>query len=164
MQKRGYFFTLDAFVAVVILVIGILIILSAQSFKPYETQTLFISEDVMAYLSGTNVQEINEPYINELRSNGTIKNFDSTLIEQAGEFYANNDKQAAAELIKAAIKSIIPPQFGYQILINNELIRNESVIPEDTKVLASSKAIVYGLSDSTKLWGPYTAEVRAWQK
>ncbi len=164
MHKRGYFFTLDAFVAVIILVIGIFLLLSLQSSKPYDTQALYISQDIMASISKTKVTEMNQPYINALRLNGTIRNYDNTIIEQAGEFYAANDRAAAREFAKAATLSIVPPQYGYRISINNDLIYNNSAIPQDTKIISTSKTIVYGILNRTKMWGPYTAEMTTWQR
>ncbi len=163
MQKRGYFLTLDAFVAVMLLVTGLLLIFSMQSQKPYDTQALYYSQDVMNSLSDTSVQEINDPYINALRQNGTVINSGNSLIQQIGEFYVNNDMSTASSFSQAAITSI-NSQYGFRVVVNNYVIYNTSIPPNDTNVVSASKTIVYGTVNKTRLWGPYIAEVTTWQR
>lgn len=164
MQKRGYFFTIDAFVAILILVMGILLVLSIQNSRPYDTQALFISQDLMTSLSSTNVRDINQPYINALRGNGTITNFDNSVMEQAAEFYVTNQDDISREFIKSALSTIVPSQYGYRVVINNEVLYNTSTPALDINVLTTSKTIVYGTLNRTILWGPYTVELTTWQQ
>ncbi len=163
-MRRGYFFTLDAFVAIMVLIIGILVVLSVSRSQPYDTQALFLSQDIMNTLSSATVQEVNEPYINSLRGNGTITNFDNTLLEQAGEFHYMNQRDTAREFLKAALSATVPPQYGYRVVVNNEVLYNTSGLTDEIEVLATSKTIIYGVANKTRLWGPYNAEFTAWQR
>ena len=161
--KRGYFFTLDAFIAIGVISLGLLLVLFTQSFKPYETQAVFLSQDFIDTLTSTKVSEVNNPYVFDLVGQGNITNPDNTILEQAGEFYITGRKGAASEFIGQVAADIVPVQYGLELLINQETIFNRSVLTDDVGLVVSSKKILFGIVNVSDMWGPLGTEVRIWQ-
>ena len=75
MNKKAYYFTLDAFIAIVILASGFLLIRSTYITVPMSSTVEHISDDVLDLLSTAKAKEF-----------GIItKNSDNTLLEAIGE-------------------------------------------------------------------------------
>lgn len=164
MKKRGYFFTLDAFIAIGVIVIGIMLILFSYQYRPYQSQTLVLANNFMDSLANTKISEANYPYIYELRTNGTINNHENTILEQIAEFYVRGMSGTAKEMVVNLPVESVPKQYGLSLWINNTLIHNRSLEAKETRFLASSKAMVMGVTNRTHVWGPLEAEVRVWQR
>lgn len=162
MKKRGYFFTLDAFIAIAIITAGMLLILSAHSFVPYPTQTLYLSEGYIDTIASVKIYEVNNPYVDELRLNGQIKNPEQTLLEQVGEFYVTGRDDLATNLVRNITHGLIPEQYGFELLINKTRVYNQSILSNKTILLVSSKRIVSGIINRSELW-TLEAEMRVWQ-
>ena len=94
MNKKGYFFILDAFLALGILVIGIFILMSSYTRTPEKEQTSNLAEDVLNYFANTKLEDLNNP---DFGPSGTyvqsdiITDTQKTLLQQLGEFYVNNE-------------------------------------------------------------------------
>jgi hypothetical protein len=62
---------------------------------------------------------------------------------------------------------IIPPQYNFQLLIKNgsNVLFNytNGKNMETSRVLISSKNIIFGQINDSTMWGPYMSEVRTWQ-
>lgn len=162
MKKRGYFFTIDAFMAIAIITAGMLLILSSRSFVPYETQTLYLSEGYIDTLASVKLYEINNAYIDGLIAGGNITNTEQTILEQAGEFYFTGRNDLARNFVKNITYGLIPSQYGFELLINKTAIYNQSIFHNRTMLLVSSKRIVSGIINRSELW-TLEAEMRVWQ-
>ncbi len=162
-NKRGYFFTLDAFIAIGIIALGLLLVLFAQSYKPYETQAVFLSQDFIDALTSTKVSEVNNQFVFDLIGRGNITSLDNTILEQAGEFYITGQKDLATEFIGQVSGDIVPVQYGFELLVNEEPIFNRSVLTERAELVVSSKKLLFGVVNVSQMWGPIGAEVRVWQ-
>jgi len=76
----------------------------------------------------------------------------------------------ASNFTKTILPGIIPNEYNFQLLIkegdiikfNYIKLKSIGTLRNTSKAVASSKNIIFGLSDST-MWGPYIAEVRTWQ-
>jgi len=167
-MKKGYFFTLDAFIAMSVLIICMVLIFSIHSAKPYPLQSIFISDDVMYYLSSTRCYELQSAYVGSLISNGTIVMPDSSLIEQVAVFYLDGRSGLARNFTRNVVTGIVPSKYGMMLRIYNssisyvDLLSSGSVLDNESRLLITSKKILFGLINDTS-WGPMTAEVRLWQ-
>ena len=162
MGKRGYFFTLDAFVAVGIIVIGLVLILTSNYYSPVTVQPIALSNDLMLTLSSTKITESNNDYVRNLSINGSITNRDNSLLQQAGEFYLNNQKSMSTSFVKNVTFNLVPPQYSFNVSINKTTIYNRGSMARSSRLVVSTKSIVFGVYNNT-LWGPYPAEVAIWQ-
>jgi hypothetical protein len=189
MNKKGFFFTIDVFMALGVLIVGFLLILATHTFKPIETQTIFFSQDLLEVFASTEVDQINNPTIFKMRCNscecgeycGAITTIDNTLLEQLGEFVYRHQQGCgqkcldyATDLAKTTInsktKGLINPQFSYELIIKDKeqgsqyVILNKTLSNQGrTKLLITNKRLIYGISGSREMFGPYVAEVHVWQ-
>ncbi len=167
-MKKGYFFTLDAFMAISILVLCVVLIFSIHSATPYPLQSIFISDDIMYYFSNTKCYELQNPYVQSLILDGSIAFPETSLLEQATIFYIGGRPDLARNLTLNVTSGMIPEKYGVQFRIYNSTVeyayrqREGSVLENSSRLLISSKKIIFGMIDETA-WGPMTAEVRIWQ-
>ncbi|MBI3034588.1 hypothetical protein HYY72_05510 [Candidatus Woesearchaeota archaeon] len=162
MGKRGYFFTLDAFVAMGIIVIGLVMILTSNYYSPVTVQPIALSNDVILSLSSTKVTEANNNYTLNLVLNGSITNKDNSLLQQAGEFYVNNQRSMSSNFVRNVTYSLVPQQYSFNVSINRTTIYNRGSLAKSSRLVVSTKSIVFGVYNDT-MWGPYPAEVSVWQ-
>ncbi len=160
--RKGYFFTLDAFIAMGIIVAGLVFVLTAYSYRPVTSQATVLGSDLMLSLANTKVTEINNDYVRNLTLNGTITNSDNSLLQQVGEFYVNNQNSMGREFVRNVTNNLIPVQYGFELRINNTPVYNRSAFTRTNRLVTSSKSIVFGIYNNT-MWGPLNAEVRVWQ-
>jgi hypothetical protein len=173
-KKRGYFFTLDASLALFVLIIGIFIIATFSITSPKTTQLDFLSIDLLNFLSNTKILELNDDYAGiggQLWDQGLITDKDNNLLQQIGEFYYLNNTDTADLFAKQVTDIVVPPQYRYEIYINNAIVYPKVQTGEhnhsknNATLMLTSKKITFGLINNTQgeLWGPYLAEVFVWQ-
>ena len=175
LKKRGYFFILDAVLALFVLVIGVFLITSSYVNFPEPTQVGLLSDDLLNFLSNTKIKDLNNPYAGiggELWTQGDIKDVDNSLLQQIGEFYATNKLNISEKFIQNVSKDIMPPQFRYEVWMDDVILypsiqSNEHIKSRnDTEILLTSKKITFGVKNKTtsEIWGPFKAEVFVWER
>ena len=168
MNKKAFFFTIDAFIALGVLVAGFLLVLATHTYQPIESQTIFFSKDLLQVFSTTKVDQADNQLIFQMRCKdcncdptnfaycGLIKNLDNTLLEQLGEFVyrsrPNGDcsskcMDAAKEIARTFSASLINPQFTYEFVIKD--VKNPESIQEYT--LLNNTQITGKTQDKTNL-------------
>ena len=175
LKKRGYFFVLDAMLALMVLVIGIFLVTSSYVNVPQPAQVSLLSDDLLNFFSNTKIRDLNNPYAGiggTLWSQGDIKDPDNSLLQQIGEFYSLNKLATAESFIQNVSAGIVPQQFRYEIWIDKTLLYPKIPLPEHSKsrnstgLLITSKKITFGILNktTTDIWGPYKAEVFVWER
>lgn len=170
--KKGFYFTIDSLVAGGIIIILIILISSFYIKEQSYLHLNYLSQDVARVLETMKVSEIDNNYVKSLINDGTITHLDNTLLEQIGEFWAQ-DQMVFANKTASNITSLwVSDTTGIGIWINNENVYSKNVPIK--KSLISSKKIISGIkkgqapSSNTRqnppvLWGPAIAEVRVWE-
>lgn len=149
MNKRGYYYSLDAFIALMIILGVILFIRSPFSQTTYESK---IQEDILLVLSNLKIGEINDTDIEALISGGEIKNLDQSVLEQIGEFYANSSFRANELTQNILDKLNLRENIG--IYFNNNQIANSgSLSLSDAKTISTSRQIISGIHNGTAAKG-----------
>ena len=90
-NKRAYYFSLDAFIALII-ILGIIFFI-----RPSPTQIsqeMRVQEDILEILSSLHIGEIDNAYVHQLIADNDITNLNQSVLEQIGEFYANSQPEA----------------------------------------------------------------------
>lgn len=184
MNKKAYFLTLDAFVAIGIIVVGLSLIYSQHSFKPYEPQGVFYSTDIMDTLASTKIYELNDDgttFLKRYKAQGMIPNRYNTFFEQAVEFIelesrgsCSNCIEAAKNLTAEVIQNSISDKYSYNITLSNSsdtfILTNvtrtnsfgEKKVLSDSSIVTNSKRIISTIINKSDLV-IYTAEVVVWQ-
>ncbi|MBI2651961.1 hypothetical protein HYX00_00725 [Candidatus Woesearchaeota archaeon] len=175
LKKRGYFFILDAVLALFVLVIGVFLITSSYVNAPQPTQVGFLADDLLNFLSNKKIKDLNNQYAGiggELWNQGNITDADNSLLQQIGVFYTTNKLDIAEKFIQNVSTGIIPPQYNYELWMNGVVLYPKIPSVEhveskgSTQILTTSKKLTFGVINTTtgNLWGPYKAEVFVWEK
>ncbi len=187
-NKKAYFFTLDALLAITVMILGFILVFSAGSKVPSTAQLNYYAEDLMTLMSSTKIYEINNVYVDELYEAGDITNRDFTILEQAGEFYykflgsipceddINPDCGVLlGDLLDEVSSGAIPDRFDVGIKIS-ELSGTDPAsvelldpIPQESDtgydILVTSRKIISGVTfneGNYESW-TYGVQIRVWQ-
>lgn len=188
-NKKSYYLILDSLVTVVIFSVGLLLITTYISSKPEQAFAKQIADDTINILAASKISDLcniqactcSDSKLAELCANKKIKNFNNTVLELVGELHFTANKDDINGLIESAIANngLIPNNVGFGFLLHENAIENEyypsvSTPPlEDassieTRLLLQAKKVIFGFWEENdgelQYWGPYTAEVRVWQK
>jgi len=157
-SRRALFFTIDALIAALIMIGGLLLITSSYVSEQPRTLINHMSQDLMNILGELQVHEMNNTYIDALVTNGSIKDVNNTLLVQMGEFWADDYLDLANEFAQNVSEGMVSGIFGYSIAIDNETIYTR--INPVTNSLVSSKKIISGIQKSKPIKG-FVAKARA---
>jgi len=134
MGKKGYIYTIDAVIAVIILIIGLLVIAGFYVYTPDKEKTEDISEDISGLLASVHVGDLcpdindcsrcsytsleiicDDPQIN------ILTNTEMSMLELFGLLYFRNNKTAIEYVINDTIieKGILPENFEMQIILED---------------------------------------------
>ena len=169
--KKAIYFTLDSIIAGGIVLTIIMLLSSFYSKEPDATHLNYLSNDLISILGSVKVKEIGNSYIKSLINDGTITNLDNTVLQQIGEFWADNEIDLAKKTALNVTEPWLSTHTGSGVWINNEVIYNKDVPVK--MYLISSKKMISGIAkghttDLTRknpptLWGPAIIEVRLWE-
>lgn len=175
MRKRGQYFTLDAFTALLVLSIGIFLIFAVNSYDTGSRGSKDLVEDSSILLAQTQIKTLNNPFVKDQILAGNITNTDNTIMQQAFEFkryfdsnssghYNPSTSNLSARFLEAMTTELLPRQFGFEILIDGDRIYGKGTDPSASEVLISNKQILFGiLNKSGEFWGPVSGEIRIWE-
>lgn len=155
-MKKGVFFTIDALLASGIIILAIVLISKFYYSEQQTTNINYASKDMVNVFSSMTVDGVNNEYVKSLISSGLITDTNNTLIEQIGDFWANDNIGLAKNFTKNLTEDIIPKNYGFSVLVDGEEVysRNISV----TKSLVSTRKIISGIAKAKPTNG-YTARV-----
>src|SRR3989344_2741949 len=155
--KKGFFFTTDVVLCMIILVIGFLLVWSSFTEEPPKEQPYFLAEDVATIMATTKNADILDK-ITPLLDSGAVTDLEYTLFEQIGEFYVKADFANAYNYTKFFSANILPFQYSIAILFENVTIYNNTkfVQQNESDFLISSKRMVVIVANDSYLYGPYT--------
>ena len=170
-MKKGIYFTLDSIIAGGIVLTVIALASSFYIKEPSNIHLNYLSGDLIKVLSTLTVEEVDNKYINSLISDGTITDLDNTILDQIGEFWANDDMVNANRTVSNVTEPWIPDAFGFGIWTDSKTIYKREIPIK--KSLVSSKKMISGISkghsqgpetrkEPPTLWGPAIVEVRVW--
>lgn len=173
MERKGYFFTLDAFLAMVILLIGVAALLGYSVYTPQPQQPERLGKNVLSVFGSSKVKDINDPYygaFGNLVKSGKINDTEKTLIQVLGQFYYYGDLNNSAYLISNFTEGYISGQYHYEFLIDNlrvypvDASAQHNLSRNKTSILMPAKAISFGrINSSFELFGPYEVKLLIWQ-
>jgi len=141
--RKGYYFSLDAFLAASLLLLG-LFLMSSIYVKERTITTNYFAQDTMRILSGLTLGQANNSYINALISNGTIGDSNLTILEQVGAFWAENKTFLARQVVENITAELIPENYGFAVYADGELIYSNNKSLVSSQIV--SKTIVSGIT------------------
>lgn len=176
MNKKAYFFIIDAILALLVLSVGIGLVLTITYKMPAKTQSEFLSFDLMKPLNkkirggipGDRPCGSNGDY----EQAGIITHPENTVLTQLAEFYYRQEIleiEDTSDYMFQCVNDSIPlmniEHHNLAILIDNFTIFENSTVDrynETVKVRIPSRKVVFGFFNET-FYGPYMAEVWVWR-
>jgi len=141
LNKKAYFFSLDALIALAII---LSIILVLNPVKPKKQVEMDLQEDMISVLSSIKIGEIDNAYVQQLISEGTITDLNQSILEQIGEFYASGMPEA--NLLAQDIIDNLNFDEEIGIWFNNELLASKNSSPiEDAKQIWTARQLISGI-------------------
>lgn len=149
MDKKGYFFTVDALIALIVVILVIIVVKPVTTnFEP-EPQ---IQEDLMKALSSIKIKDLDNSYAQTLISNGTITNLNNTVLEQLGEFYALSSDNA--ENLANSILNDLNLSENVGIFFNDAKKGEKSRTPYENAVsIKVSRQVISGIQQGEGIKG-----------
>ncbi|MEM4625784.1 MAG: hypothetical protein QXJ28_03415, partial [Candidatus Pacearchaeota archaeon] len=142
-NKRGYYYSVDALIAVIII---FFVILSLRPRIEKPELPIKIHEDLIFVLSDIRVGEINDSYFSYLIESGQASPR-NTLLEQLVEFYAKDSPHA--ELMLNHLLSGINLSYNIGVWIENKKIYSSNFTPYSlTSEVLTARQFVSGLKKS----------------
>ncbi len=148
-DKKGVFFSIDALIALVIIIIALLIVYPLVSNVKPKTELHY---DLLSTLSTIKISDLNNSYAKSLIAEGSITDTSKSVLEQIGEFYVKNMTKARL-LAESAMQDIsednnIGIWFGETLIASKNLTSYESATEID-----AARQIISGIEEGKEITG-----------
>jgi len=150
--KKGVLFTLEAFIAVILLMTSLVVLVHYHSNKNVNPQTIIFSSDLMQILSTIRLSELNTETLTFLQNNN-ITDLNKTIIEQVLRFQVVGEENNANQLLNLTLENVLPEKYNLGVWIENY---NESVYStnsDNPNNLIATKQMVSGIERNRTIEG-----------
>src|SRR3989338_5462908 len=154
--RKGLFFTIDALLASGIIIVAILLVSNFYSKETQKVNVNYATHDLVRVFSTMTVGGIDNEYAKSLIASGEITNVNNTIIEQIGNFWAEDKLNLSYNFTKNITEGIITSNYGFSVLVNGEEIYSRNVPVK--RSLVSSRKIISGIAKAKPTEG-FTARV-----
>lgn len=181
MNRKGYFFILDAFLAATILAVSLVAIMNSGTSISSRTREFTQSDNIANLLAQTRIQDINNENVKDMIKSGAIADPKVTVMQQVDIFYYQAEHicgtaackktslNNAAALISNITEPMIPAKYGYSysiiegptayMMFNRSVDRKES---SDTRMV--TRRMAFTRINQTTIFRPHVIEVAVWQR
>jgi hypothetical protein len=156
-NKRGVYFSIDALIALIIVLAAILILIPIVTNYHHNTS---IENDLMVVLSTIRVGEINDSYIKSVIEEQNYTKYNNSILEMIGEFYVRNI--TTSKIVAQHIIDNLEITDNIGIWYNDEMIASKnSTEYESASVVQVDRQIISGIQKGREIEG-FVA--KAWLK
>lgn len=150
-NKKGFIFSLDAFLAAMLLIGGLVLITQQFSGGAPQEQIAFLSQDTLRAISTIQMAEINDPTIEALIDDGTIDDPQVSVLMQLGKFWATNDTTNAENLSALMLHELLPAGYSVSLDIEGDQLYNNSGMAD--RNIVAARRMVSGVAKGEALEG-----------
>lgn len=149
LTKRGIFFSVDAIIAIMIILLTILL---AYPFLNEPKPQTELQSDILNSLSSLKISEFDNIYAQSLIAQGAITETNKSVLEAIGELYVKNITQARALAEEVLISLNTKENVG--IWYGNSLMASQNVSPYETaQKVETSRQIISGIQEGESVTG-----------
>ena len=187
LNKKGYFFIIDAVLALGVLAVGAFLIFTSYTDISSKEDPTILSEGIMDFFANNKIKGIDNKYAglsgtlwtDEGKEGGLCEgveltaNAENTLLQQIAIFYEKSSDNScylnlAEKFILKLTENVLPQKYEFELWMDDQLLyrSTEQTDSKDAaEYLIPSKKIVFGIlnQETGDMFGPYNAEVFAWQ-
>ena len=139
--KKAYFFTIDAIIALGIIILSLALASFHYQSKAQTPNMNLLAEDIITTFAFLNINDTTNSYVAELIANGTIKDLNNSVLEQIGEFWAENKTQEAQDMIENLTYGLVPSIYGFGFWIDKDVIFIRNATSSSGSLITSKKMI-----------------------
>lgn len=178
-SKKAYFFILDAFIAATIIFVSLAIILNSDVAVEQVAKDYTQPNEITNFLLDTKLEDIDNPYVKKLISDGNISNPRNTIVQQVDLFYytaeyiCSNPQckslnyNLSTNLLMNISEPLIPQKYGFEYVIidnnKNYTVYSRNILSKnksDFKIV--TKRISYVKYNLTEIFMPHVVQFSVW--
>ena len=152
MVKKGALFTLEAFIAVILLMSSLAILVHHYSNKEVNYQTTQYSSDLMQIISTIKLSELNVETLTFLNSSN-VTSLNKTIVEQVLRFQVENKEANAEELLELSLNGILPANYNLGVWIEGYNDSVYSTSDGNASNIITTKQMVSGIERNRTIEG-----------
>lgn len=144
--RRGIYFTIDSIIAAGIIGVVILLISAFYLEKKPKSSVNYAAQDLTIVFSTMTIAELkgHSSFVEGLINSSDITNENLTILEQIGDFWAQDRIGLAQNFTKNLTEDLFPPVYGFSVLVNKDPMHTRDV--PLTKSLVSARRMVSGIA------------------
>ena len=139
MRKKGYFFTMDALLALLLFTTIILLVHLFYINAPPLSQLHYLSRDTLDVLSTTKIKDLDLSY--SLKDDYPEINEELTIVEQLKIYNDAGVTTTKEDIEDRLLKHLYPPQYQYSISFGDPTVESTSKIVVVSRKLVGSVEI-----------------------
>lgn len=152
-NKKAVFFSIDALIALTIILLTITVIYPLIRYSEKES---YVPEDIISSLSALKIGEMNSSLVEGWRINGKITDLNKSVLEQIGEFYVSNnsDVKNMAKLLAEEVLLTINTNENIGIYYDGKLLASQNKTSwEDAKDRTVENQVISGIKEGNATTG-----------
>jgi hypothetical protein len=152
-MRKGMFFTIDAIIASMILVIAILIVANTNITENPNTDINYYAKDIINVLSELTMGEIEGSIITALENDGNLteKDLNTSVLDFISILWAEGKEDASANLSSYVMKQLLPEEYDYGLWVEGDILTFEQRVNQSN--LVSYRKFVSGIEEGQSLRG-----------
>jgi len=139
LNKKAFWFSLDALLASMLLLAGIVAINNFYFNVDGLEQHSFIAQDSLNALNSIKIKEINNVWVKQLVNNG-LADGENTLLMQISTYWANNETSLAQNLTNISL-GMFSENFNLNITLGDDVLFSKGKYDNPEQVIVSSRMI-----------------------
>jgi len=178
-NKRAYFFILDAFIGGAVIFLTLMILLNSDNTINQRAREFSEADEYLNFLDQTQIQDLNNPYVNTLILGGNISDTKNTIIEQIHYFHymiyegcatqacKNYYNDTARTMLANITQGLVAEKYGFDYLIKDSEA-NYSIFSKKLNELTKARTVLVARRiafvpiNKTRIYGPNIVEVKVW--
>ena len=148
-MKKGFFFSLDALLAITLLITALILLQQTpQTINDQEQQTI-TAQDLQRALTTITVQELDNDWVRQKVQEEIIDDPTISVLHQIGKFWATNNTQDANTLATIVLNNT---GINTQLFIEETMIYAQGV-SEEVTTTTSARRMISGIAEGEALQG-----------
>ncbi len=139
-SRSGFLFSLDALLAALVLIGGIVLIARIADERTDVSQLSSASEDAVVTLQAVRVYDVSDPWVLQSVANGSIPDANVSALEQVGYFWASGDAGSARRLAKAMLDGQYAG-YGVRLTIDGDEVYARNGSGDGADVMVSERMV-----------------------
>jgi hypothetical protein len=148
LSKKGFMFVLDALLASMILVGGLLLISQHLLTERSNENLEYLTTDMLSVLyelKMSDIEVINSSFYSYLSGGSSYTNRNLSIMEQIGTYWAINQSTLAANLSNFVMNNLFPKNMGFNMSMNVTVVFNQSLAYENYSSLIAGQRMITGI-------------------